>query len=64
MDPKRIALDVEGGWVAVEYHAQFTGKDGFKLDDFVGWGPLFPGGGPLVKLVTWYILLSLHKIRF
>ncbi|KAM5353260.1 hypothetical protein ACJZ2D_016841 [Fusarium nematophilum] len=55
--PKRVAVDVGGKYVAVDYEVQFRGLEGFQTDNFAGkWGHVYAGEGPLVHMSLWYHL--------
>lgn len=57
--PRKIAIDVDGKYIAVDYHVQFRGLGDFKTDNFIDkFGPVYNGAGPLVQMSLWYHLNS------
>lgn len=54
LGPKRVSFDVDGDYVAIEFHTKFTTKHGHSEDNFLGrWGPVYTEDGPLVKMYVW-----------
>ncbi|KAL2679404.1 hypothetical protein Neosp_010178 [[Neocosmospora] mangrovei] len=55
--PQKVAIDVQGGFVSIDYHVQFLGLGDFKTDNFNGrLGPVSEGTGPLVRMSLKYRL--------